>query len=147
MNFEDLLDELLELTGRLAKSSPFSQTAGLAKGETFVLNYLADHETALPGELGNALEVSTARIASVLNGLEAKELVVRAKDTSDHRRIHVRLTEKGREQILLYRQQVRECLLRMLQALGPEDAQHYVRILSRIVSMSPSDGSSSVSAP
>ena len=71
--------------------------------------------------------------------------MVRAKDTSDHRRIHVRLTEKGREQILLYRQKVRSCLLQMLQNLGPEDAQHYVRILSRIVAMSPSDTSDSVS--
>ena len=58
------------------------------------LNAGADGRTA--GELSTLLDLSTARIAAMLNNLERKGAITRARDTADRRRVVVRLTEQGR---------------------------------------------------
>ena len=59
------------------------------------LNAGADGRTA--GELSTLLDLSTARIAAMLNNLERKGAITRARDTADRRRVVVRLTEQGRQ--------------------------------------------------
>ena len=54
------------------------------------LNAGADGRTA--GELSTLLDLSTARIAAMLNNLERKGAITRARDTADRRRVVVRLT-------------------------------------------------------
>ena len=53
------------------------------------LNAGADGRTA--GELSTLLDLSTARIAAMLNNLERKGAITRARDTADRRRVVVRL--------------------------------------------------------
>ena len=57
------------------------------------LNAGADGRTA--GELSTLLDLSTARIAAMLNNLERKGAITRARDTADRRRVVVRLTDQG----------------------------------------------------
>ena len=57
------------------------------------LNAGADGSTA--GELSTLLDLSTARIAAMLNNRERKGAITRARDTADRRRVVVRLTEQG----------------------------------------------------
>ena len=45
------------------------------------------------------LELSTARIAAMLNNLERKGAITRARDKADRRRVVVRLTAQGREEV------------------------------------------------
>ena len=59
------------------------------------LNAGADGRTA--GELSTLLDLSTARIAAMLNNLERKGAITRARDTADRRRVVVSLTEQGME--------------------------------------------------
>ena len=61
------------------------------------LNAGADGRTA--GELSTLLDLSTARIAAMLNNLERKGAITRARDTADRRRVVVRLTEQGRNEV------------------------------------------------
>ena len=71
-----------------------------SQGEMRLLGCLhagADGRTA--GELSMLLELSTARIAAMLNNLERKGAITRARDKADRRRVVVRLTAQGREEV------------------------------------------------
>ena len=74
-----------------------------SQGEMRLLGCLhagADGRTA--GELSMLLELSTARIAAMLNNLERKGAITRARDEADRRRVVVRLTAQGREEVLCF---------------------------------------------
>ena len=135
MKYDLLLEELLQSGKQLARSDIFSRTENLAKGEAFVLGFLSDHGDAVSGDLCKAMHVSSARIAALLGILEGKGLILRRRDPGDLRRIRVTLTSKGRETIAERRRMIRGRLYGMLEALGPEDANHLVRIVGRIVRM------------
>ena len=71
-----------------------------SQGEMRLLGCLhagADGRTA--GELSMLLELSTARIAAMLNNLERKGAITRARDEADRRRVVVRLSVQGREAV------------------------------------------------
>lgn len=49
-----------------------------------------------PSDLSDKLNLSRSYITAVLNSLEKKNFIMRTLDTSDRRRILVRITDKGR---------------------------------------------------
>ena len=74
-------------------------------------------------------------MTKVLSDLEAEELASREGDIRDRRRIIVRLTETGRQQMEARQVMVREHVARVLEALGPEDAPELVRLMGRLISV------------
>ena len=79
------------------------------------------------------MAVSSARIAALLNHLEAMELIERTPDPQDCRQTIVSITDKGLSFIRQKRSQVVAMLTDLLQQLGPEDAAEYLRITRRII--------------
>lgn len=49
-----------------------------------------------PSDLSDKLNLSRSYVTAVLNSLEKKNFIMRTLDTSDRRRILVRITDKGR---------------------------------------------------
>lgn len=108
-----------------------------AKGERFVLNYLYEKGgVALPGEISCALNVSTARIAVLLNCLEGRGLIKRNIDPSDRRRVEVELTRSGTDEIIMYRERVLETLDVLVREFGEDDTAQYIRLTNRIIEIS-----------
>ncbi len=104
----------------------------MSQGEPFVLNYLYCHDSAQPSQISVAMQVSTARITTILNGLEKRGLVVRQPDQTDRRKINVCLTEQGRSYAVQAREEVMGLLSDILTRLGPEDTAELLRILDRL---------------
>ncbi len=131
----DLLAEMLvDQTELLFRHGPHKQIGKSARGECFVLRCLARSPAPLlPSDLSEQIHASTARIAVVLNRLERKGFVSRAIDTADRRRILVTLTEAGREYTETVRAQLCENMKCLLEELGEQDAQEYLRITKRIL--------------
>lgn len=137
MDYSSLANELLEIRANLLPVPATQQLSQMVKGELFVLNYLLLHEGMIhPKELSEKMAVSTARIANLLNHMEEKHYIERCHDTSDSRQIIVRLTEKGRESIQNTRRKVLQSVAAMLEEIGPEDAENYVRIQKKILANS-----------
>lgn len=138
MDYHELAEELLDLHSKTPHIQGERQTSRLIHGEIGVLNYLSVHNNhAYPKDLSNALSVSTARIASILNQLERRRLVTRTRDPLDNRQVIVQLTEQGQQLIALQRSHMLEEMKQCLEFLGPEDAQNFVRILKRLVQFVP----------
>lgn len=133
MDYTSLAQELLTVRAKLLQVPANQQLSQMVRGEMFVLNYLFTHEGAIhPKELSRQMAVTTARIASLLNHMEQKQLLLRRADPDDNRQIIVELTEQGRETTREIRAQVIRYLSAMLEELGPEDAQAYIRIQKKI---------------
>lgn len=135
MDYTALAEELLDVRAGLLQVPANQQLSKMVRGELFVLNYLNMNKKVVhPKELSEKMAVSTARIASLLNRLEEKGLVQRYLDQDDNRQVIVLLTEKGRQEIQQSRTEVISYVRTMLEEIGPEDAETYVRIHKKILS-------------
>lgn len=133
MDYTALAAQLISVQADLLQVPANQQLSKMVKGELFVLNYLLTHEKIIhPKELSEKMSVSTARIASLLNHMEEKNLVARTADPHDNRQVVVLLTEEGKHQIRQIRANVISRIAAMLESLGPEDAREYIRIQEKI---------------
>ena len=79
MDYSLLAGQLLNVQANLLQVPAYQQLSKMVRGEMFVLNYLATHETAIhPKELSKKMAVSTARITSLLHHMEEKGLIARS---------------------------------------------------------------------
>lgn len=133
MDYNMLAIELLNARANLLQVPASQQLSKMVKGEYFVLNYMSTHKKIIhPKELSQKMAVSTARIASLLNHMEQKKLILRYPDPDDSRQIVVVLTDEGRNAIQVVRAEAVSHVSSMLESLGPEDAQAYIRIQKKI---------------
>lgn len=133
MDYSALANELLSVRANLLQVPASQQLSHMVKGEMFVLNYLITHKSIVhPKELSEKMAVTTARIASLLNHMEGKRLIWRYTDPEDSRQVVVVLTEEGKKAIQGVRAKVISYVSAMLEDLGPEDAEAYIRIQKKI---------------
>lgn len=86
-----------------------------------VLRHLAAGGPLTVGTLAEHLRLARATTTEVVDRLEVKGLVERKRDSGDQRRVHVSLTESGRDQILLLAEQdLDDVFRRVVAALTPQ---------------------------
>lgn len=133
MDYSKLAVELLSKMQSLRKAKPQRNIDEALQGEAFVLNYIASHgDEVIPGEIGQEMNVSSARIAQTLNSIEKKGWITRQIDTSDRRKIIVKLTPEGKNEAEKLNQRVMDIATKMLAQLGEHDAKEYVRITGKL---------------
>ena len=136
MDYTVLAEELFEKMQTLTKAKRLNDYRDNVEGTAFILHYI-DHKggNIIPSEISHIMGVSSARVAAALNDLESKELITREIDTSDRRRIIIKLTPRGKsvaeEQNVKFLQKMAE----MLALLGEEDAKEYVRITGKLAEL------------
>jgi DNA-binding MarR family transcriptional regulator len=91
----------------------------------------SDNETA--ASLCRALHYDTGSMTRMLDRLEEKGLVSRARDTSDRRLVFLRLTEAGESLIPKIRPALRRALRRHLTGFTPEEIDSLKRYLGRLI--------------
>lgn len=102
------------------------------KSEYIVLIYIVFHGEVLPKEISDNLNITSARVANVLNYLEDNKLITRKIDPDDRRKILVRPTNKGLEVECEQKKILIEKVSFFLEKLGEDDAKEYVRIMNKI---------------
>ena len=132
MDFEVLAKEFLKNMIMLHKARHQRFTQEGIQGESIVLHHIGKHKEIIPGHISDAMGVSSARVAAVLNSLESKGLITREIDSGDRRRIIVKLTPKGAEQAEAQRKKNMELISSILTELGEHDAKEYVRITGKL---------------
>jgi len=138
MDYDTLAAELLQCMQSLHKTRPQKNMNEAMQGEAFVLHYIANHDgDALPGEIGQEMSVSSARIATALNSLEKKGLITRQIDTDDRRRILVGITREGEALADAHQQKALGIAAKMLGLLGEQDAREYVRLMKKLAQLLP----------
>ncbi len=130
---ERLLASLRQLVGCEESRSCMAAS----RGELCLLMYLKRRsDPVLPSELSEAMSVSTARITRLLNALEERGLIRRSMDLTDRRKIIVRLTEAGEEYLDAVYAHAHKRASAVIEALGAEDTEAFIRIAERIAVVS-----------
>jgi DNA-binding MarR family transcriptional regulator len=70
---------------------------GLSSPQLVLLQIMGQGETVTAGELARRASLSQATVTTILDRLEDRGLVQRKRSTDDKRRVHVALTDKGRD--------------------------------------------------
>ena len=136
MDYTELARELQHNMYRFRRVGHQKKIDDTMRGEAFVLTYISKKDASvLPGEISAEMDISTARIAAVLNSLENKGFITRRIDRDDRRKILVDVTPSGREQAESYDGKALDGAVRMLEALGEHDAREFVRILGKLAAL------------
>jgi len=105
-------------------------------GEIGVLSTLAfDQNPVTAGELSEKLNVTTARIARILNSLESKQYIRRKNDRTDRRKIFVTITKKGKELADSTKKEIMDKIVQVIQEVGYDEIQTYISIVLKIRSV------------
>jgi len=134
MDYQELA---LELLSKIQAAQKIRHQKGIKEklqGEALILFYIGEHyqHAVIPKEISDAIGVSPARVAAVLNDLEAKGLLTRAIDRNDRRKVIVELTAKGQSVVEENKREFLQKTATLLNLLGECDAKEYVRIMGRI---------------
>ena len=136
MDYTNLSKEFLQTVYSFYQVRSQQQLNNAMHGEAFVLQFIASKEnTTIPSDIKNAMSISSARIATVLNSLEDKGLIIRKIDSQDRRRTILKLTKAGEAKVEESAQELLDVAKRMLAYLGEADAKNCIRILGRLATM------------
>lgn len=86
-----------------------------------------------PGDIAKCGQATPSAVSQTLKSLEEKGLITRQRDKGDSRAVTVHLTEDGRAFSARGRELHEQMIDEVLTYLGPEDAEHLVRIVERLV--------------
>lgn len=127
MTKEDYVDKFI-------KYRPNRILNELVQGQNFVISYLFDHDMTIT-ELSKAINVSTARMAVIINSLEKEGKVIRLKSDNDKRITICHLTEKGMQSIECIKNFLREKVDMAIKTLGEEEFERFVRDLYKLIEL------------
>ena len=133
MDYLKLADDLSGAKRQMARIPNFRKFINPDNGENFVLGYLADSITPVsPKEVCEAMNVSSARIATIINQLELKGMVRRKTNENDGRYTVIELLPAGEIQRKKNIEVFNQSAACFLESLGPDDAIEYVRLQKKI---------------
>lgn len=105
-------------------------------GEAKMLTYLCFIEDGITaGKLCEKLNVSSARIAKILNSLEGKQYIIRKTDDNDKRKTIVVVTDLAKEKMFELKEQTINRIKCIIDELGQDDFREFMRITNRINSI------------
>jgi len=97
--------------------------------EFFVLSYLPAEREPNMSEIGGALSIDFSTLTRLVNKLVDKSLVERRSDPQDRRVVRVRLTERGKEIMLMVEKEKKRRIVSILRRLSNEEIESLLRIM------------------
>ncbi|MDR0199297.1 MAG: MarR family winged helix-turn-helix transcriptional regulator [Streptococcaceae bacterium] len=135
MDFSKAASDLMQIVKQATKSEEVQHLNKVGRGEIPILVYLKHHETddVTPSDLAEDGQISSARVATLLAGLEDHGLVKREIDKHDRRKIIVKLTGKGRTKLNQQREIMEGRVQKTLEAMGERDTQDFLRTFQKFL--------------
>jgi DNA-binding MarR family transcriptional regulator len=138
----DLIYNLFQLIKQFPpsklKQKPSEPSDGLTQSEHELLMILAinhsKYEKALAvTEISNLLQITPAGVTHLINSLEESGCIERLQAPHDRRIVLVGLTDKGNQVAETYMLEVQDFITGLLNHLGKEDSQVFIKLLSRSI--------------
>lgn len=133
MNYEQIAEDIFVELKNNTQTSLEEILGDFNKGEIGVLSYLAfDEDGVTSGMLSEKLGVTTPRMASILNSLEAKGYINRNTDVSDKRKSLVTITKKGMILAKDVKDNLIDKIISVIKCIDYNDIKEYIRINKEI---------------
>jgi len=105
---------------------------GVTRSQWWVLSYLARNDGMTQSDLAGALELGKAALGSMIDRLEAQQLVRRADDATDRRVKRVHLSSKGQALHVMLLPVSEEMSERFIRGLDDVERHALVELLERV---------------
>lgn len=104
------------------------------KGEYSLLLYLFKHlkSEITPGNISDDFNISTARVATSLNSLEAKGYLTREISKSDRRVIIIKLTKEGTEKAIKLKEKQINYISKILNHFKEEEINDIMKLINKL---------------
>lgn len=136
----ELLDDVLVSLRRILRatsihSRKLGRSVGITAPQLVVLGAVSANDGLTATEVANAVSLSQATITTIVSKLEERGLLKRERSTVDRRRVHVSLTEAGREVLVEAPKPLQESFSRRFEALPRWEQHQLVSSLERVAAM------------
>ncbi len=116
-------------------SKHLSKTTGLTSPQILLLNIVRDKEKITIGEIAQEMSLSQATVTTIIDRLEKRELIARERSMEDKRKVHTRLTLKGKETLKTAPVPLQEQFSKQFSALQDWERTMIVSSLQRVAFM------------
>ena len=117
------------------ETMPHLEQLGLAPTDPWLLSEIEQHH--YPTEAVRIMQIPAPTISQMLKRLEADGLVVRSLDSTDLRRYHFDLTERGRSLLKESQKHMLAAMERRLERFSLEQRQQFVSLLDILAETKP----------
>jgi len=132
MDYRKSAEEFVRLMCMVKKPPHDAKLEKISKGGYFILGILAKNNGNMkPSDLAKKANISSARVAAVINLQEEKGNVRREPIPGDRRQTNVVLTEKGYKITEQIHEESLVELTEYLKSLGEEDTENFLRIMKK----------------
>lgn len=130
---ERLIDDLLDLYRLIRLASHPVKQGEITQEQYWLMRKLHRSGAQSISVLADALGITSSSATTACKRLEKMGLVVRERQTSDERMVHVSLTDAGRERIAEWQKQRRELLAHLIEPLNTQEKEEFQRILEHML--------------
>lgn len=136
----DRADEVLVSLRRVMRatdlhSKQLVKQVGLTAPQLLIMQTLHREGSMTPGELAEKVSLSQATVTSILDRLQAKELIARERSEQDRRRVYILLTKTGAKKIQNAPTPLQEHFVKQFGDLKDWEQAQIISALQRIAHM------------
>ncbi|MEW9122598.1 MAG: MarR family transcriptional regulator [Thermotaleaceae bacterium] len=103
------------------------------KSQNKTMMILGDIEKITPTLLGKCLDMKKGSLTTLLDGLEAMDMIYRQPDEGDRRKTWIQLTDKGKEYMLAKRAEIEKTIMRSFSSFEEEEIEAFAMHIKAIV--------------
>lgn len=136
MATEEEVERLLWLMHEVHPQHSFKEVDKTSEGLGAVLRFLGHvEEPVTSGQIAQAMQVSTARMAVLLKKLEGKGLIIRETGVNDARTTVVRLSAEGQEKVEAMRKDAQAFVAQLIDTIGMARLEEFAAVSKAIVAV------------
>lgn len=137
---QTLEDQVLVALRRIIRatdihSRKLGKETGLTTPQLVIVKAVAARSGATVSEIAREVSLSQATVTTLLNKLEANEILFRQRSEEDRRRVNVSLTDKGRELLATAPEPLQDRFAARFETLETWEQHQLVASLERIANM------------
>ncbi len=150
---QDLLTRLWDLGRIMSTQTVFlhqaiAQSVGLNATDTKCVDLIlrGPHEAVTAGWLSNVTGLTTGAVTHILDRLEKRGIVERVRDTSDRRKVFVRVRQDRLEPLIPQYEAIGKAYLRLVEEYSDKELKLICEYLERVSALSESELAKIISA-
>ena len=133
MNDDEKARRYLEIMYESRAKNFVDKVDAKTRGLQMILFFLCKHTGEVcAGDLSKAFCVSSARIAAAIKNLSQKGLIETCTSDSDGRKVVVKITDAGRDEVQKSIDEMVKLIKFLMQRIGEDDLKEFLRIFAKI---------------
>ncbi len=124
------LRRIMRATQLSAKT--LARESGMTTSQLIVLQVLRTHGEMTARQIAHSMNLTQATVTSLLDRLQERGWITRERGTQDRRRVHVRLTEEGQQQLQRAPESLQQRFVTQFAALQPWEQSAILAALQRV---------------